>query len=505
MAVADALLQFGPGLGETVRWSSLTTCSLQSTGTSPSWKMTGTDLGGVTLTVEGSEIPDIADGEYWKKNQACYEAVITLELNGVTKIGARAFNNLRRLASITASSVTDIGDYAFEGTTVRNREDFGTLTRIGVGAFKDTALTGNLEFSGAVTIGDSAFEGSSITGLDISKMSGRVGANLVKNCKSLATFKAANMPDIPESFFEGCASLTSFSLGAEMQNIGKRAFFGCAKLRGNFVSAAVTKSIGESAFEGTGFTGCNLKVRAEGFTIGANAFKDCKNFKTAICGSMPNVPAGLFDGCSALDSLSIDTLLENIGARAFAGCSSLEMSFTSADVTKSVGEAAFEGSGATSVDLTKHADDFTLGASAFKDCKYLSGITWSPTLATMPNSIFEGSGLSSVEIPATVTKFGEACFRNCKSLTTVTYLGHAEAPSSVFDGCDALKDVTVPDDYQYDEFGGYRLKGLSLGAKIGIGVGVAAFVIIVIVVVVVVLFVTGKIGGGKRDAEAVDA
>lgn len=120
--------------------------------------MTGTDLGGVTLTVEGSEIPNIADGEYWKTNQACYEAVITLELKSVTIIGARAFNNLRRLASITASSVTEIRDYAFEGSTVYNLKDFGQLTRVGVGAFKDTTLTGNMEFSGDVTIGDSAFE-----------------------------------------------------------------------------------------------------------------------------------------------------------------------------------------------------------------------------------------------------------------------------------------------------------------------------------------------------------
>ena len=136
----------------------------------------------------------------------------------------------------------------------------------------------------------------------------------------------------------------------------------------------------------------------------------------------------------------------------------------------------------------------------------LEYITFSENSMSVPPSMFEGClSLTSVTVPIHVSGFGDFCFRNCKSLTTVTYLGHAEAPSSVFDGCDALEDVTVPDDYQYDEFGGYRVKGLSLGAKIGIGVGVAAFVIIVIVVVVVVLFVTGKIGGGKRDAEAVDA
>ena len=175
------------------------------------------------------------------------------------------------------------------------------------------------------------------------------------------------------------------------------------------------------------------------------------------------------------------------------------------DVTTLIGESAFEGSGVTEVILTSHAKTFKIGASAFRNCNDLRSVTWSPTYDTMADSIFEGSGLLSMEIPATVTNFGEACFRNCKSLTTVTYLGHAKAPSSVFEGCDALTNVTLADDYEYDTFGGYRVRVLPLGAKIGIGIGVVAFVIIVVAAVVVFLFLTGRIGGGKRDNESVDA
>lgn len=123
----------------------------------------------------------------------------------------------------------------------------------------------------------------------------------------------------------------------------------------------------------------------------------------------------------------------------------------------------------------------------------------------MPDSIFDGSGLEKVLIADVVTKVGESCSRDCKSLKEVVYHGVIEAPSSLLAGCDALESVKVPNNYPSDHFGGYQVRGLSVGAKVGIGVGVAVFVIIVIVVVVVVLFVTGKIGGGKRDTDAVEA
>lgn len=418
MAVADALLQFGSGLGETLRWSALQYCTGSGTVVEGlTWEYSGNDMLGATLTVTGtgSTFPEIPDGQFWKGATVCYEAIRDLKLEGLTHIGAKAFNNLKKLQDISAPTITDIGDYAFEGSKIRMPEFFPNLERVGIGAFRNGDLGGSWVFAGNVIIGDFAFEGSTLTYLDISQARGDIGNGVLKDCKDLTTFKASVVPEIPESFFEGCSALSS---------------------------------------------------------------------KGLIVSSWPAV----------------------IGARALFGCSSLDDSFISTAGMTSIGESAFEGSGVTAVILKEHADNFTLGASAFKDCKSLRTITWSPTLATMPNSIFEGCGVTSVEIPATVTKFGEACFRNCKSLTTVTYLGHAEAPSSVFEGCDALKDVTVPDDYQYDEFGGKKLnEGLSLGAKIGIGVGVAAFVIIVIVVVVVVLFVTGKIGGGKHDAEAVDA
>ena len=289
------------------------------------------------------------------------------------------------------------------------------------------------------------------------------------------------------------------------ERIGRRAFANCFSLKVGPFDPVAMKSIGESAFEGSGITSVNVTCDPDGDMIGAYAFKDCKDLESAEFRNMPNVSDGMFDGCMKLSTFTMDMVVQSVGARAFAGCSSLAMDVIIENCTVVIGESAFEGSGITSVNLTDHGVDFMLSDSVFKDCKALKLIVWPETLTTIPNYTFEGCGVSSVTVPANVSLFGEACFWNCKSLTSVTYLGYAEAPSSVFEGCDALKHVMVADDYPYDEFGGHNLKGLSLGAKIGIGIGVVAFVIIVAVVVVVVLFVTGKIGGGKHDEEVDDA
>ena len=173
--------------------------------------------------------------------------------------------------------------------------------------------------------------------------------------------------------------------------------------------------------------------------------------------------------------------------------------FETTNVTKFIGESAFQGTVLTSVNLTTHAASFAIGAAAFKGTK-VSSFTWSPTYSTMPSYIFEGCRLENIEIPAVITEFGNGCFRDCYSLTTVTYFGHAQAPSDTFDGC-SFQTVKVPDDYPYDTFGGKKADlGFSRAAKIGVGVG--GSLVVIVIVIIVVLAVTGKIRCRRRSAES---
>ena len=508
-AVANALTLM-PGVVATLRWSNLICDGSGSiSGTDITWKYSGSELTAeLTVTGTGADFPEIPDGQYWKADK-CYKGIRQITVTGLTSIGAQAFNNLQDLREITGASVSKIGDYALADCPSLTSTGLKMPVQdIGVGAFKNAKDFTDLTIqSGNINVGDYAFEGSGLVSLDISQATVTTGKGVLKDCKSLTTFKGGNnLATIPESCFEGCDKLTlqGLSLGAPIQVFGKRAFFGCSSLQLKLRSEDVTTSIGESAFEGSGLVNVDLTKRHSSFTLGAAAFKDCTNLLTANLGSMPTIPDSLFDGCSALSGNPTSVAMENIGSRAFFGCSSLTGAFVTASVTKYIGESAWEGSGLTDVAIVGYHESFTMGAAVFKNCKNIKSLVWNE-YPIMPDSIFEGSGLEKVLIADVVTKFGESCFRDCKSLKEVVYNGVVEAPSSLLAGCDALESVKVPNNYPSDHFGGYRVRGLSLGAKIGIGVGVAAFVIIVIVVVVVVLFVTGKIGGGKRDSDAVEA
>ena len=506
-AVANALALM-PGVGETLRWSNLD-CNGQGSISGIQWQYSGTQATTtLTVTGTGADFPEIPDGQHWKADE-CYKGIRQITVTDLTSIGAKAFNNLPDLTEITGASVTTIGAYALADcpSLPSTGLKMPVITNIGEGAFKNSKKFTELTVGGdnrEITVGDYAFEGSGLQTLDISQVIVRqMGKGVLKDCKSLTTFKAGRLTTVTESCFEGCDKLTGFQLIPDttvIDVIGKRAFFGCSSLKLTFKLSGI-QSIGDSAFEGSGLVSVDLRIRFAGFTLGDAAFKDCRNLETADIGNMPIIPYRLFEGCSALRSLS-HTAMEYIGKRAFFGCSSLKIPFVTSSVTKYIGESAWEGSGLTTVGIASYRESLAMGAAVFKNCKNIKSLMWN-AYPIMPDSIFEGSGLEQVTITDVVTKFGESCFRDCKSLKRVLYNGTAEAPSGLFAGCDALEIVDVPDNYPSDHFGGYRVRGLSLGAKIGIGVAVAAVVIIVIVVVVV-LFVTGKIGG-KRDSDAVEA
>ena len=69
------------------------------------------------------------------------------------------------------------------------------------------------------------------------------------------------------------------------------------------------------------------------------------------------------------------------------------------------------------------------------------------TVTSFGESCFRDcSGLTSVTIPNSVTSFGESCFSGCKSLTGVTIPDSvASLPNHCFESCSSLTGITIPD------------------------------------------------------------
>ena len=111
----------------------------------------------------------------------------------------------------------------------------------------------------------------------------------------------------------------------------------------------------------------------------------------------------------------------------------------------SIGSFAFAGcSGLTSVEIPNSVTRFC--SLAFEGCSGLTSIVIPNSVTDFYNQVFSGcSGLTSIVIPNNVTEIDYATFSGCSSLTSV------EIPNSVtsidyaaFDGCSNLTSVDIP-------------------------------------------------------------
>ena len=113
-------------------------------------------------------------------------------------------------------------------------------------------------------------------------------------------------------------------------------------------------------------------------------------------------------------------------------------------IVASLGESFYGCSGLTSITIPSSVT--SLGESCFYGCSGLTSITIPSSVTSLGNYCFQGcSGLPSITIPSSVTSLGSSCFYYCSGLTSITI------PSSVtslggacFDHCSGLTSITIP-------------------------------------------------------------
>lgn len=163
-----------------------------------------------------------------------------------------------------------------------------------------------------------------------------------------------------------------------------------------------------------------------------------------------------FDGLTALTEVTVPSTVKGIGFAAFAGCTGLQSATVNA---KMIGESAFIGCTAlTSVTIGSGVTD--IGISAFERCEalnrvnisdltawcniYFGGILANP-LGYAKHLYLNGSELTNIVIPGSVTKIGNYAFSNAESVTSVTISeGVQEVGEYAFYECRALETLNFP-------------------------------------------------------------
>lgn len=344
--------------------------------------------------------------------------VVSVE-QGVTSIGAWAFNDCSNLRSVVlASGVTSIGADAFSSCqSLESIQIPGSMTEIGEFAFYDCDALTDVYYDGtkkqwkAVQRGDrgnDALLNATIhcTDGDIdivaSGTCGENGKNLTWELDKDGTLTisgSGNMQDynawtnrVPWDYYKD--NIKTVNVEDGVNYIGYVAFSRCYNLT-------------------------TVKLGADVKTIGNSAFYMCNSLtEVELPSSLRDLEAYAFSYCEALEHIVIPQGVTEIRDWAFDHCSSL-------------------------TDITLPSSVTNISGAAFSNCNSLAQIELPAGLTRIENYLFENcSSLTSIRIPAGVDRIGSAAFTGCKSLTSI------EIPASVtsigaraFDGCRNLTDV----------------------------------------------------------------
>ena len=339
----------------------------------------------------------------------CKNSVIPMD-SSVTSIGDYAFDGCTGLTSLTIpASVTFIDDFAIRNCT---------------GLEKITVKKGNTVYHSA---GNCLIETASGT--------------LIWGCKNSVIPTNGSVKSIGYGAFSNC-DLTAVTIPASVTSIGTCAFKGCSRLTTlSFEANSQLESVKNYAFENcTELSGIQLPGGL--LSLGVGAFNGCPNL-IQVQNGVSYVDKWVVGWDASASSVSFRSDTAGIASRAFYNCTTLVDVTIPASVT-GIGEQAFYGcSNLLSVIFGPNSQLESIGGWAFCDCSNLVSITIPAGVTNIGDSaFFDCIGLTSITIPASVTRIGENAFSCCTSLTSVTIpAGVTTIDWGAFFFCNSLTDV----------------------------------------------------------------
>ncbi len=342
------------------------------------------------------------------------------------------------------SSVT----YAYEG------QESVTYTVEGIAryAFEDCTSLTSLTLPNTIkAMGDEAFcRCTGLTSVIIPNSVTYMGWNVFSDCTNLTSIElSTNLSEIGLSCFANCKSLTSITIPSSLEYINMVAFTGCSSLVSVTIPEGV-KKIGESAFNGCS----SLKeiiIPNSVTEIGPSAFRDCESLASVTIGKGVTTFGGnyyeglnVFENCTNITSVVWNAINAN-GDGLFSSSAEQLTSFVFGDEVQTISNGLCRAMiGLTSINIPNSVT--SIGDYAFYGCSNMTSVTIGNSVTSIGESAFElCHGLTSINIPNSVTNIGKSAFENCTGLTSINIAnGVTSIGESVFSGCTGLTSMTLP-------------------------------------------------------------
>ena len=257
-----------------------------------------------------------------------------------------------------------------------------------------------------------------------------------------AEYEGKPVKEIGASAFEDNEKITYVVVPKGVERILSRAFYSCLALERVTLPDSV-KSLGEYAFYNSGIKNIAIPAISE---MGKGAFQGCAALTSVTFGedcTLTELPYCAFYNCTALKTVELPASVTALGeyALGYTAIESIDLTYV-----KTFGYASLYNNAALKNLHIPAAS--ALDTHIAYNCTALENVTFGEgcTFTELPKAIFDGcSALKRVTLPKSVTTIADDVFQSCNALESVNLPeGLTSIGDSAFWGCKSLKKIEFP-------------------------------------------------------------